>query len=92
MDPSSQIRGGVAVRAVGAAVLSGFAATRLRAGDSQRITSADEIWFSESGDSFDLDGCVRAGENYAAAESLSCCVAELRRGNRHAVTDFFGQQ
>ncbi|PYI62078.1 MAG: hypothetical protein DMC60_03450 [Verrucomicrobia bacterium] len=55
-----------------------------------RITLRNEIAGNGIVDLVDLDVRVRAGERYAAAESLSCRVTKLRRGNGNAVADFFG--
>src|SRR5438876_3274384 len=57
-----------------------------------RVTLRDEIAGNGTVDLVGMDVRVRAGEHYPAAESLSGRVTKLRRGDRHAVADFFGQQ
>ena len=64
----------------------------------QRITLADEIAGSDIVDFHAVDFRLCAGDTdadtriHTAAKGLSRGVAELRRGNRDTITDFFGQQ
>src|SRR5436190_23316815 len=63
-----------------------------------RITSADENRLGHSRIRFNARVCICAGGTHTdtrihtAAESLSCRVAELRRGDGDPITNFFGQQ
>ncbi len=62
-----------------------------------RITSADENRLGHSRIRFNARVCICTATTVtdsgidAAAESLSSSLAELRRGNGDAITNFFGQ-
>ena len=77
---------------------SGNPVAHLRLLNSRRITFADENRLGHSRIAFNACVYVCAGSNntdtrnHTAAEGLSRRVAELRRGNRDALTDFLGQQ
>src|SRR5438067_10350368 len=74
----------------------GFQA-QLRNGFSRRITVRDEKFATRVaavihlGPSVGASAAATATNNHTAAEGLSSGVAQLRRTNRYAAADFFGQ-
>ena len=100
MDFASRVDGGITAGAQGVTASGSRRSfeTSLQALHSHRITSADENRLGHSRIRFNARVCICTGGTdtdtriHTAAESLSCRVAELRRGDRYAIADFFGQQ
>ena len=99
MDLASRVDGGTT--AGGQGVTTGkpsFLRNQFARSTSQHITSADENRLGHSRIGFNARIRICTGGTdtdtrvHTPAESLSRRVAELRRGNRHAIADFFGQQ